>query len=215
MKLKDTLGNVLFALDSAKTILQLVLAAREEAKSLSGANLSRANLSGANLSRADLSGANLSRANLSRADLSRADLSGANLSGANLSRADLSGADLYGADLYGADLYGADLYGADLRGSKIDCFLSAHSSGYPYQGWAVLFQDGSRWIRMGCLWKTLEDWDAITIRKSNISEFPDDGSEKSECRADLFGLLRSALLRMKLTANPPAEKQSGMSAQKS
>ena len=195
MELKDTLGNVLFELNSAKTILQLVLAAREEAKSLRGADLRGANLSGANLR-----GADLSRANLNRADLNRADLSGANLSG---------------ADLSGADLYGADLYGANLRGSKIDCFLSAHSSGYPYQGWAVLFQDGSRWIRMGCLWKTLEDWDAITIRKSHISEFPDDGSEKSECRADLFNLLRSALLRMKLTANPPAEKQPGMSAQKS
>ena len=146
MELKNTLGNVLFALDSAKTILQLVLAAREEAKSLRG------------------------------------------------------------ADLYGANLRGANLRGANLRGSKIDCFLSAHSSGYPYQGWAVLFQDGSRWIRMGCLWKTLEDWDAITIRKSHMFEFPDDGSEKSECRADLFNLLRSALLRMKLTANPPAEK---------
>ncbi len=215
MELKDTLGNVLFELNSAKTILQLVLAAREEAKSLRGADLRGANLSGANLRGADLSRANLSGADLSRANLSGADLNRADLSGANLSGADLSGADLYGADLSGADLYGADLYGANLRGSKIDCFLSAHSSGYPYQGWAVLFQDGSRWIRMGCLWKTLEDWDAITIRKSHISEFPDDGSEKSECRADLFNLLRSALLRMKLTANPPAEKQPGMSAQKS
>jgi uncharacterized protein YjbI with pentapeptide repeats len=104
MEIKNIFGEVLFALDTAKTIAELVTAAVAAKKSLS-----RANLRDADLSRADLSGA----------DMLGAYLSGADLSGANLSRADLSGADLHGANLSGANLRGADLRGADLRGADL------------------------------------------------------------------------------------------------
>jgi len=50
---------------------------------------------------------------------------------------------------------------------------------------------------MGCLFKPLEEWDKIGIRKSNESEFPDDGSEKSEQRAIAFEIGKAAALRLK------------------
>jgi hypothetical protein len=123
MELKNVYGAVLFTLEAAKTITELVVAAMAAKANLygaylSGANLSGANLYGANLYGADLSGANLSGADLSGADLSGANLSGANLYGADLSGANLSGAHLSGANLSGANLYGANLYGADLSGAE-------------------------------------------------------------------------------------------------
>ncbi|MEN6533994.1 MAG: pentapeptide repeat-containing protein [Bryobacteraceae bacterium] len=139
--------------------------------------------------------ANLWGANLWGADLQGADLQGADLWGADLRGADLRGADLWGADLQGADLQGADLQGANLQGLKISA-IRVFSGLYEYQCQAVVSEDGAPWIRMGCLWKSLEDWDSIGIRKSNISEFPDDGSDKSERRARAFDYVRAEVLVM-------------------
>jgi hypothetical protein len=50
---------------------------------------------------------------------------------------------------------------------------------------------------MGCLWKSLEDWETVGIRKSNESEFPDDGSDKCEERVAAFEFAKAAALRMK------------------
>ena len=77
-------------------------------------------------------------------------------------------------------------------------FLKGFAGLYKYNVWSVLFADGSRWVRMGCLFKSLEDWDKIGIRKSNLSEFPDDGSDRSEERAAAFEFAKAAALRMKL-----------------
>ena len=187
---------------------------------LSGANLSGANLSGADLSEADLSGADLSGADLREADLSGADLRGADLSGADLSEADLSEADLSGADLREADLSGADLRGAnlsgadlrganlseaDLRGKKIAALRAFSGSLYPYEVWAVLYEDGTRAVRMGCHFNTLEKWASIDLRSNNISEFPDDGSEISEERVALFELAKAAATRMNLPVSVPQQ----------
>jgi hypothetical protein len=182
MELKTVWNSVIFGLEGAKTILDVVNAARR---------------AGANLREADLYEANLRGANLRGANLYGADLYGANLREANLRGADLRGANLYEADLYGADLREANLRGANLRGKKVQCFRAYTSSLYPYAVEAVLFQDGSRYVRMGCLWKSLDDWAEVGIRKSNLSEFPDDGSEKCEERVALFELAKSAVLRMK------------------
>jgi uncharacterized protein YjbI with pentapeptide repeats len=179
---------------------------------------SRADLSGADLSRADLRGADLRDAVLSGADLRGADLSGADLRGAVLSRADLSGADLSRADLSGADLSGADLRGAvlrdavlsgavlsgailrdaDLRGAvlrgvKIKS-LRVYTGLYFYEIWSCVSIDNVPYIRMGCLYKTVEEWDRITIRSSNLSEFPNNGSEKSEERVRAFEFARTQVL---------------------
>ena len=115
----------------------------------------------------------------------------ANLSGANLSRADLSGANLYGANLYGADLYGANLYGKKIKSMRVFSGL------YKYEVWSVLFEDESRYVRMGCLYYSLEEWDRIGIRKSNLSEFPDYGSDKCEERVAAFEFAKAAALRLK------------------
>ena len=79
MELKDIAGNVLFALETASTVIELVKAAVADKKNLSGVYLR-----GADLSCADLSGADLSDADLSGADLRGADLRGAVLRGAVL-----------------------------------------------------------------------------------------------------------------------------------
>ena len=171
---------------------------------LRDADLSDADLIRADLSGADLGGANLIRANLSSADLIRADLSGADLGGANLIRADLSGADLIRANLSGADLGGANLIRANLRGANLsDANLGGNlkvstmrvfSGLYEYQCWAIVSDAGVPWARMGCLLKSIADWDAIGIRTSNLGEFPDDGSRKSERRARAFGYTRAEAL---------------------
>ena len=132
----------------------------------------------------------------SGANLRGADLRGANLYGADLRGADLSGANLYGANLYGADLYGANLYGANLYGKKIKS-MRVFSGLYKYEVWSVLFEDESRYVRMGCLYYSLEEWDRIGIRKSNLSEFPDYGSDKCEERVAAFEFAKAAALRLK------------------
>lgn len=177
MELKSIHGEVIFSLKGAQTIAEVVKAAIAAGKSLLGAYLSKANLS-------------------------KADLSGANLRGADLRRADLRGADLRGANLSGADLRGAYLSGADLRDAtlsivgKVSSLRTYASSLYPYQVWAVVAADGKRYVRMGCRCKTLEEWEAVGIRNSNVKEFPNNGSEKCEERVSLFEMAKAAALRM-------------------
>jgi len=213
-------GNVLFS-SAATLIKDALVEAVSKRADLYGADLYGANLYGANLRGANLRGANLRGANLYGADLYGADLYGANLRGADLYGANLYGADLYGANLrganlrganlYGADLYGADLRGANLRGAdgekkKVYSLRSFSSSLYPYIVLAVLFEDGERMVKMGCLEKTLAEWKKIGIRKSNISEFPDDKSEKCEDRVGLFNLAKATVTRMELPTKPKAKK---------
>ncbi len=129
MELKNIYGEVIFALEGARTVLELVTAAYKAKKSLRDADLRGADLSDAVLSDADLRGADLSDAVLSDAVLRGADLRGAVLSGADLSDADLRDADLRDAVLSDADLRGADLSDAvlsdavlsdaDLRGADL------------------------------------------------------------------------------------------------
>ena len=57
MELKDIAGNVLFALETASTVIELVKAAVADKKNLSGVYLRGADLSCADLSGADLRGA--------------------------------------------------------------------------------------------------------------------------------------------------------------
>jgi hypothetical protein len=119
-------------------------------------------------------------------------------------RANLSGADLSGADLSHANLNYANLSYADLSGKKIEA-LRVFTGLYRYIVWAALFQDGSRWVRMGCLWRSLEDWDKVGIRNSNASEYPDDGSEKCEERVRAFEFAKEAVLRMEPKAEGGTE----------
>ena len=166
MELKNIYGDVIFALESAKTVLELVTAALA-----ASANLDCANLNGASLNGASLDRANLNRASLDGANLDCANLNGASLNGASLDRALIDG--------------------------KPIVTLRVFSGLYPYTVQAVLFQDGSRWVRMGCLWKSLDEWASVGIRKSNLSEFPDDGSDRCEERVAAFEFAKAAALRLK------------------
>jgi len=134
-----------------------------------------------------------------QAILSCANLSSANLSCANLYSANLSRANLSCANLSRANLYSANLSCALIDKKTIANLRQINVSSYPYQIQAVLFLDGSRWIRMGCLWKSLEDWKRDGgILNSNPSEFPNDRSEKSKERAAAFAFAKAVALRMKL-----------------
>ena len=156
MELKNIYGTVVFALESATTIAELVTAARSASANLSSADLSYANLSSAKLSSAELSSAYLSY----------------------------------------AYLFYAKLKGALIDGKPIINLRQISYSGYAYGVQAVLFEDGSRWMRMGRLWKSLAEWEEIGIRSSNPSEFPDDGSVASEERVAAFEFAKAAALRM-------------------
>ena len=70
---------------------------------------------------------------------------------------------------------------------------------YKYIVWATIATDGQRWVRMGCLFKSLEQWEAEGgIRQSNLSQFPDHGSDKCEERVAAFEFAKAAALRMKM-----------------
>ena len=114
--------------------------------------------------------------------------------------ADLTGAELTDAVLTDAYLTDSNLRGADGKKKKI-ITMRVLTGLYRYQVWAVLFEDGSRWVRMGCFFKSLEEW-GDGIRKSNESEFPNDGSDKCEERVAAFEFAKAAVLRMKLEARP-------------
>ena len=100
------------------------------------------------------------------------------------------------ANLIRANLRGANLSDANLCMKKI-AQLRVFSGLYAYVVCAILFEDGTRMVRMGCLWKTLEEWEKIGIRQSNLSEFPDDGSERCEQRVAAFEFAKATVLRMK------------------
>ena len=99
------------------------------------------------------------------------------------------------ADLRGANLGGANLYGANLCDGKIKT-ARIFSGLYSYVVMSILTQDGTRLVKMGCLTKTLEEWEKIGIRKSNLNEFPDDGSEKCEERVRAFKFAKASALAL-------------------
>ena len=143
-------GIVLYSMECAENIKELLMSAIK-----AGVNLSHADLSGADLTGADLTNAKLSRATLYCADLSGADLSGAdlshatlcraNLSHATLCRAGLSDADLYRADLSCTDLSCTDLSGAKLLGANLYCagLSNANLSGAKFS--YVLLMSSIQW----------------------------------------------------------------------
>ncbi len=157
-------------------------------------NLRGADLCGANLCDADLYDANLRGANLYGANLCDANLRGANLCGANLCDADLYVADLHGANLCGANLYGANLRNANLCDNMKIKTLHTYSGLYKYEVWSFVDDKNEPWVRMGCLYKPISEWDKITIEKSNLSEFPDDNSDDSTERARAFYFARAQAL---------------------
>ena len=156
-----------------KSILGLVLFEFEKESNTTKDTLVEAVMRGAYLRGAYLRGAHLQGA----------DLQGAYLRGADLQGADLQGAHLQGADLQGAYLRGAHLWGAvygDIKIKKVVVF----SGLYHYVVMAIIAEDGTKYVRMGCFFRTLEEWNNDFW--NNPNEFPNNGSEKSEMRLLAF-----------------------------
>jgi uncharacterized protein YjbI with pentapeptide repeats len=129
------------------------------------------------------------------------DFWGGNFRGGNFLGGDFLGGNFLGGDFWGGNFRGGNFLGGNFRGGSVKgnaaLKLRAHVGLYPYQVTAALLADGSRWVQMGCLWKSLEDWEKIGIRKSNEAEFPDDGSDKCEERVAAFEFAKAAALRMR------------------
>ena len=119
---------------------------------------------------------------------------------------DFMGGDFIGGDFIGGDFMGGDFIGGTIKGSKA-LKIRAHVGLYAYQVSAALLADGTRWVQMGCLWKSLDEWDKIGIRNSNLDEFPNDGSEKCEERVAAFEFAKAAALRMKADVPQQEETQ--------
>ena len=129
------------------------------------------------------------------------DFRGGSFLGGNFLGGNFLGGDFLGGNFLGGNFLGGNFLGGNFRGGSVKgnaaLKLRAHVGLYPYQVTAALLADGSRWVQMGCLWKSLEDWEKIGIRKSNEAEFPDDGSDKCEERVAAFEFAKAAALRMK------------------
>ena len=89
-----------------------------------------------------------------------------------------------------ADLCGADLCGEKIKTARIFAGL------YRYQVYSILAISGKRFVKMGCLFKSLEEWEKVGILESNTSEFPNDGSRKSLERKEAFEFARNATLNL-------------------
>ena len=169
IEIKSIFGKVLFEYEKENNTLKdtLIKAVNE------GLNLIDAYLIGADLRGAYLRGA---------------DLRGAYLEGADLICADLRGADLRGAYLEGAYLEGADLEGADLRGAKYKNInikkASVFTGVYKYIAMPIITEDNKYYIRLGCFFRTLEEWESDFW--NNNKEFPNNGSLSTELRILAF-----------------------------
>ena len=143
--------------------------------------VAKAIASGANLRDSDLSGCNLSDSDLSYSDLSGCNLRDSDLRGCNLSYSDLRGSNLSGCNLCGV---------GKIKAIRVMTGL------YRYVIFAIVAEDGEPWVRMGCQWRSVTEWDRITIRDSRTREFPNDGSTRSEQRARAFEFARGEAIEM-------------------
>ena len=187
-------GEVLFELETENNTIKNTLheaymqGADLQCADLRGAYLQGAYLQCADLQDADLRGADLQGADLQDAYLRGAYLQGAYLQGAYLRGADLQGAYLQGAYLRGAFLRDADLRGAYLQGAKIKKAL-VFTGLYQYIVIPYITEDNEKRIKMGCFDRSLQEW--TDNFWNNDSEFPNDGSLKSEMRVMAFNTAKA------------------------
>ena len=165
------------------------------------------NFRGGNFRGGDFRGGNFLCGNFLGGDFRGGNFLGGDFRGGNFRGGDFRGGDFRGGNFRGGNFLGGNFLGGnflcgDFRGGKVKgnkvLKLRAHRGLYPYQVTAALLEDGRRFVQMGCLWKSLEEWEKVGIRKSNPEEFPDDGSERCEERVAAFEFARAAALRMKL-----------------
>ena len=79
----------------------------------------------------------------------------------------------------GADLSGANLSGAKLSGAKISK-TAVFTGLYAYIVMPVIADDGTEYIRMGCYFREVSEWESDFW--NNPSEFPNNGDIPSKLR---------------------------------
>lgn len=83
----------------------------------------------------------------------------------------------------GGAFRGGELWGG-LVGDREAKKLRAFAGLYKYQVWSVLFADGTRWVRMGCLFKSLDEGrklESATVTRRSF-QTTDQRSARSESR---------------------------------
>ena len=108
--------------------------------------------------------------------------------GADLQGADLQGENLRGAYLRGAYLQGADLRGAYLQGAKIKT-CAVFTGLYDYVVIPYITDENENRVKMGCYDRSLTEWENDFW--NNNTEFPNNGSVKSDLRLMAFETAKS------------------------
>jgi len=91
-----------------------------------------------------------------------------------------------GANLAGANLARANLLSPSGKSAKIKAAMGWESL---YNYWVfVAITDAGTFIRMGCKWLSIEEWEANFW--NNNSEFPNDGSRKSNMRLAAYNFAK-------------------------
>ena len=139
----------------------------------------RPDLRGSNLSGSNLSDSNLSDSDLSYSDLRGSDLRGSNLRGSNLRDSNLSDSNLSDSDLSGSNLSDSNLSDSNLNGVKIKK-STVFTGLYKYIVMPVIAIDGAEYIRMGCFFRTVAEWQGNFW--NNPQEFPNNGDMPSKLR---------------------------------
>ena len=192
MDIKNIYGEVVYTAPKATTMQEAVDQAIADKVTMRGWVISNCKVSGGKVS-----GGTVSDCKVSGGTVSYCKVSDCTVSGGTVSDCTVSGGKVSDCTVSGGTVSGGKVSYCTVSENPL-AFLKGFAGLYKYNVWSVLFADGSRWVRMGCLFKSLEDWDKIGIRKSNLSEFPDDGSDRSEERAAAFEFAKAAALRMKL-----------------
>lgn len=108
--------------------------------------------------------------------------------GADLQGADLQGENLRGAYLRGAYLQGADLRGAKIQGAKIKT-CAVFTGLYDYVVIPYITDENENRVKMGCYDRSLTEWENDFW--NNNTEFPNNGSVKSDLRLMAFETAKS------------------------
>ena len=108
--------------------------------------------------------------------------------GADLQGADLQGENLRGAYLRGAYLQGADLRGAKILGAKIKT-CAVFTGLYDYVVIPYITDENENRVKMGCYDRSLTEWENDFW--NNNTEFPNNGSVKSDLRLMAFETAKS------------------------
>ena len=98
------------------------------------------------------------------------------------------GADLQGADLQGENLRGAYLRGAYLQGAKIKT-CAVFTGLYDYVVIPYITDENENRVKMGCYDRSLTEWENDFW--NNNTEFPNNGSVKSDLRLMAFETAKS------------------------